>query len=246
VRSDCGYERVVDAVGELEQTEQLDGLRDDGAAVAKPELLPRAERRHAHLGERGRLASRVEQVMLLVKMDENGAARYRTAVVLLPTNVVEQVERAVVANVFDDVLRCFSSEHHVGADEERRARADDLQVGGDDDAVVEGRRRVAERDRAGQERACGKLREREHDVGDGERRREHRPKRRASAEPLDHAHALEAQRNPLPAGYATDGSRAEERDVDEREAVRSEHGDDLVAHGAVGDGEHVGVVFHIC
>ena len=241
-----GDEGVVDGVCELEQAEQLDWLRNDGAAVAKPELLARAERRHAHFGEGGRLSARVEQVVLLIEMNEHGAARYRAAVMLFAAHVVEEVERAVVAEALDDVLRGFTSEHDVRADEQRRACADDLQVGGDDDAVVEGRRRTAERDRAGQERVRGELREREHDVGDGERRRAHRPKRGASAQPLDHAHALEAQRNALSSGHATDRGRAEERDVDERKAVRGEDGDDLVAHGAVGDGEHVGVVLHVC
>ena len=241
-----GDEGVVDGVCELEQAEQLDWLRDDGAAVAKPELLARAERRHAHFGEGGRLPARVEQVMLLIEMNEHGAALYRAAVMLFAAHVVEEVERSVVAEVLDDVLRGFTSKHDVRADEQRRACADDLQVGGDDDAVVEGRRRTAERDRAGQERARWKLRKREHDVGDGERRRAHRSKRGASAQPLDHAHALEAQRNALSSGHATDRGRAEERDVDERKTVRGEDGDDFVAHGAVSDGEHVGVVLHVC
>ena len=236
----------MDGVCELEQAEQLDWLRNDGAAVAKPELLARAERRHAHLGKGGRLAARVEQMVLLIEMNEHGAARYRAAVMLFAAHVVKEVERAVVAEALDDVLRGFTLEHDVRADEQRRARADDLQVGGDDDAVVENRRRTAERDRAGQERVRGKLRKREHDVGDGERRRAHWSKRGARAQPLDHAHALEAQRNALSPGHATDRGRAEERDVDERKAVCGEDGDDFVAHGAVGDGEHVGVVFHVC
>ena len=68
----------------------------------------------------------------------------------------------------------------------------------------------------------------------------------AWAQALHHAHALKAQSDAFPTRHATDGGRAEHRDVDERKAVRDEDGDDFVAHGAVGDCEHVGVVLHIC
>ena len=76
----------------LEQAEQLDGLRNDGAAVAKPELLAGAERRHAHLGEGGYFAERVEQMVLLVKMNKHGAACYWAAVVFLSTHAVKEVK----------------------------------------------------------------------------------------------------------------------------------------------------------
>ena len=125
----------------------------------------------------GSLAERVEQMMPLVEVHEHGAARYRTAVVFLSAHVVKEVERAVVAEGLDGVLRGLATEHDVRADEERRARAGDLEVGRDDGAVVKKRRRVAERDRAWQERVLGELRELEHEVGDDERRRAHRPKR---------------------------------------------------------------------
>ena len=141
-------ERVVDGVGELEKAEQLDWLRDDGAAVAKPELLAGAERRHAHLGEGGSLAERAEQMVPLVEVHEHGSTRYRPAVALLPAHVVKEVDRAVVAEGLDDVLRGLAAEHDVRADEERRARADDLEIGRDDDAVVEKRRRCPARTRA--------------------------------------------------------------------------------------------------
>ena len=181
----------MNGVGELEQAEQLDWLRDDGTAVAKPELLSGAERRHAHLGEGGCLAERAEQIMPLVEVHEHGAARYRPAVVLLSAHVVKEVERAVVAEGLDGELRGLAAEHNVRADEERHARADDLEVGRDDGTVVEKRRRVAERG-ARQERVLGELRELENDVGDDERRRAHRPKRGAWAQALHHTHALEA------------------------------------------------------
>ena len=100
---------------------------------------------------------------------EHGAARHWPAAVFLLAHVVEEVVRAVDAEGFDNVLRGFAAEHDVRADEERRAWADDLEVGCDDDAIIEQRERVVERDDARLERVFGKLREREYDVSDRER-----------------------------------------------------------------------------
>ena len=80
-------------------------LRNDGAAVAKPELLSRAERRHAHFRKGGRLSERAEQVVPLVEMNKHGAARCRAAVMFISSHVVEEVKRAVVAEGLGDVLR---------------------------------------------------------------------------------------------------------------------------------------------
>ena len=55
----------------------------------------------------------------------------------LLAHVVEKVDRAADAEGFDNALRSFAAEHDVRADEERRACADDLEVGCDDGVVIE-------------------------------------------------------------------------------------------------------------